>query len=277
MDTIQILVLACQDLNISYEIVHQHQRLLRIRLGDNFYYFVNQSTPFNCQSISNLSKDKEYIYSLLQDKINMPFTIGFINPFCEENFQKYLKYYSLADIEAEITGSFQLPVIIKRNSGTGGSNIFLCPDINQIQGFLETIFNVNSKDFDKIALAQEFLEIDREFRAIFFQGKLVLLYEKDISNARFVGNLSPLHWEGGKAKHITNQDLIAKIESFAQPIFSEIPISYTGLDIIIDKSGKYWLLEINSSPGYKAFLQDNDYTILVDMFKDILSQWGNIC
>ena len=193
------------------------------------------------------------------------------------NFQKYLKYHSLADIQGEIIRQFQLPVIIKRNSGTTGSNVFLCQKTENIQTYLKAIFNINSKDFDPIALAQEYLDIYLEYRAIFFQGKLVLLYEKDLSNASFIGNLSPLYWEGAKPKHITDADLISRIESFSQPIFSAIPITYTGLDIILDKQGILWLLEINSSPSYRSYIQHNDPQFLVDMFKFILSQWSNFC
>ena len=111
------------------------------------------------------------------------------------------------------------------------------------------------------------------FRSVFFNQKLVLLYEKDKSEAKFAGNLSPLHWEGAKAKHITDLELISEIENFVRPVFEEVMINYAGFDIAIDRNGEYWLIEINSSPNFEIFVRDNHRRIAVEMFKDILESW----
>ncbi|MCC3465308.1 MAG: alpha-L-glutamate ligase, partial [Microcoleus sp. PH2017_06_SFM_O_A] len=132
------------------------------------------------------------------------------------------------------------------------------------------VFNVNSKDYDYVCLAQEYIDIRHEYRAVFFNHKLVLLYEKDKSDAKFAGNLSPLHWEGAKAKHITDSEIISEIENFVRPVFEEIRINYGGFDIALDTNGKYWLIEINSSPNFEIFVRDNHRRIAVKMFKDML-------
>ena len=121
-----------------------------------------------------------------------------------------------------------------------------------------------------MALAQEYIEIAHEYRAIFCKEKLVLLYEKDKSQAEFAGNLSPLHWEGAKAQHIINPNLMSEIEDFVKPVFAEMAINYAGFDIALDKKGQYWLIEINSTPNYDIFMRDNDRQIVVTMFKGIL-------
>ena len=180
---------------------------------------------------------------------------------------------SFPDIESivlEVNKKFAFPVILKRNRGAGGNNVFLCKTREQIKEALEIIFNVNSKDYDHVALAQEYIEIAHEYRAVFCKEKLVLLYEKDKSQAGFAGNLSPLHWEGAKAKHIINPNLMSEIEDFVKPVFAEIAINYAGLDIALDKNGAYCLIEINSSPNYEIFVRDNDRQIVVTMFKGIL-------
>jgi glutathione synthase/RimK-type ligase-like ATP-grasp enzyme len=146
----------------------------------------------------------------------------------------------------------------------------LCESREQVQESLEIIFNVNSKDYDYVALAQEYIEIAHEYRAVFYQGKLVLLYEKDKSQAAFAGNLSPLHWEGATAKHIIDQNLMSEIEDFVKPVFAEIRINYAGFDVALDRKGQCWLIEINSSPNYDIFVRDNDRQIVVTMFKGIL-------
>ncbi|MEG4047964.1 YheC/YheD family protein [Microcoleus sp. Pol17_C1] len=270
LTNIEILLAACEELNIPYEILHPSQNLIRLKQGGEEYYFVNYMTPFNSASLAEIFKDKEYTYQLLNGKINTPRTLGFVSRHCEEKYKKYLSFPDIESIVLEVNKKFTFPVILKRNRGAGGNNVFLCESREQIKAALEIIFNVNSKDYDYVALAQEYIEIAHEYRAVFCKEKLVLLYEKDKSQAKFAGNLSPLHWEGAKAEHIINPNLMSEIEDFVKPVFAEIAINYAGLDIALDKNGAYWLIEINSSPNYDIFVRDNARQIVVTMFKDIL-------
>ena len=267
---IEILLAACQELNIPYEILHPSQNLIRLKHGGEEYYFSNYRTPFNSESIAQIFKDKEYTYQLLNGKINTPRTLGFVSPQCEEKYKKYLSFPDIESIVLEANKKFAFPVILKKNCGSGGNNVFLCETREQIKEALEIIFNVNSKDYDDVVIAQEYIEIAHEYRAVFCKEKLVLLYDKDKSQAKFAGNLSPLHWEGAKAKHIINPTLMSEIEDFVKPVFAEIAINYAGFDIALDKNGAYWLIEINSSPHYDIFVRDNDRQIVVTMFKGVL-------
>ena len=270
LTNIEILLAACEELNIPYEILHPSQNLIRLKQGGEEYYFVNYMMPFNSASIAKIFKDKEYTYQVLNGKINTPITLGFVSPHCEEKYKKYLSFPDIESIVLEVNKKFAFPVILKRNRGAGGNNVFLCETREQIKEALEIIFNVNSKDYDYVALAQEYIEIAHEYRAVFCKEKLVLLYEKDKSQAKFAGNLSPLHWEGAKAKHIINPYLMSEIEDFVKPVFAEMAINYAGFDIALDKKGQYWLIEINSTPNYDIFMRDNDRQIVVTMFKGIL-------
>lgn len=270
LTNIEILLAACDELNIPYEILHPSQNLIRIKHRGENYYFVNYMMPFNSASIAQIFKDKEYTCQLLNGKIKTPQTIGFVSPYCEDKYKKYLSFPDIESIALEVNKNFAFPVILKRNRGSGGNNVFFCESREQIQEALEIIFNVNSKNYDYVALAQEYIEIVHEYRAIFCKEKLVLLYEKDKSQAEFAGNLSPLHWEGAKAKHIINPNLMSEIEDFVKPVFAEMAINYAGFDIALDKKGQYWLIEINSTPNYDIFMRDNDRQIVVTMFKGIL-------
>ncbi len=270
LTNIEILLAACEELNIPYEILHPSQNLIRIKHRGENYYFVNYMMPFNSASIAQIFKDKEYTYQLLNGKIKTPKTLGFVSPHCQEKYKKYLTFPDIESIVLEVNKNFALPMILKRNRGAGGNNVFLCETREQIKEALEIIFNIDSKNYDYVALAQEYIEIAHEYRAVFCKEKLVLLYEKDKSQAEFAGNLSPLHWEGAKAKHIINPNLMSEIEDFVKPVFAEMAINYAGFDIALDKKGQYWLIEINSTPNYDIFIRDNDRQIVVTMFKGIL-------
>ena len=267
---ISLVLEACQELNISYEIIAPNQNLVRIQLNGEYYYLVNFSMPFNNEQIVHIFKDKEYTYHLLKDQIKTPQTLGFLSPFCEEKYHKYLEFKDCAEIAAEVGKTFSLPVIVKRNRGSAGNNVLLCETHDQVLAAIEIVFDVNSKNYDYVCLAQEYIDVRHEYRAVFFNRKLVLLYEKDKSEAKFAGNLSPLHWEGAKAKHITDLEIISEIENFVRPVFEEIQIDYAGFDIAVDRNGEYWLIEINSSPNFEIFVRDNDRRIAVEMFKQVL-------
>ena len=267
---IRILLAACQELNIPFKILHPSENLVRIIINNQFYYFTNWSTPFVSQSVGKLFKDKDYVYELLKDTVKVPKTKAFLSPFCKEAYKKYLLFTDIDSIVEEIKTNFALPVIIKRNAGSSGNNVFLCQDIEQVRLSLQQIFNINSKEYDYVALAQEYIDITHEYRAIYFNNELLLLYEKNKANAKFIDNLSPLHWQGAKAIHITNQSIISDIDNFVKPICQEIPINYGGLDIAIDQDGNYWLIEINSHPGYEFFIRDNDEKIIIDIFITML-------
>ncbi len=87
LNNIKLLLEACQELNINYEILHRHQNLVRIELKQKNYYFVNYSRSFNSKSVPEIFKDKKYNYQLLKDAIMMLKTISFLSPFCEKNIK----------------------------------------------------------------------------------------------------------------------------------------------------------------------------------------------
>ncbi|MDJ0902321.1 MAG: hypothetical protein QNJ55_26310 [Xenococcus sp. MO_188.B8] len=87
LNNIKLLLEACQELNIDYEILHRHQNLVRIELKQKNYYFVNYSTSFNSKSVPEIFKDKKYNYQLLKNVIMMLKIISFLSPFCEEKIK----------------------------------------------------------------------------------------------------------------------------------------------------------------------------------------------
>ncbi|MBC6433086.1 ATP-grasp domain-containing protein [Nostoc sp. HG1] len=270
LDNVLLLLQACKNLNISYEIIHPAENLLKIKLNNKQHYFCNYSTPLINQAVAQIIKDKEYTYHILKQKVKLPRTVGFLSPFCELKYKMYLKFPSFQDIILEIKDKFETPVIVKRNSGSGGHNVFLCKNTDEIETALKEIFNINYKKYDYVAIAQEFIHIKSEYRAIFLNKELVLLYEKDISDAEFAGNLSPLHWNGAKAKYINNPQILSEITNFAQPIFEELDLDYAGLDIVLDRDNQYWLIEVNSHPNYTIFTRDNGEEPVLKVFEKML-------
>ncbi|MHC0063070.1 ATP-grasp domain-containing protein [Nostoc sp. UIC 10890] len=270
LDNVSLLLQACNNLNISYEVIHPAENLIKIKLNNKPHYFCNYSTPLINQAVSHLMKDKEYTYHVLNKKIKLPRTIGFLSPFCDIEYKIYLKFPTIQNIVLEIKENFETPVIVKRNSGSSGHNVFLCQNQDEIENALKEIFNVNFKKYDYVALAQEFINIKSEYRAVFLNKELVLLYEKDISDAEFAGNLSPLHWNGAKAKYINDPQILSDIANFAKPVFEELDLDYGGLDIVLDRDNQYWLIEINSHPNFSIFTRDNGEEHVLKIFEKMI-------
>ncbi|MEH2360102.1 ATP-grasp domain-containing protein [Nostoc sp.] len=270
LDNVSLLLQACENLNISYEIIHPAENLVKIKLNSKPHYFCNFSTPLINQAVAHLIRDKEYTYHILKEKVKLPRTVGFLSPFCDTQYKIYLKFPTIQDIVLEIKENFEIPVIIKRNSGSSGHNVFLCQNQDEIETALKEIFNINFKKYDYVALAQEFIPIKSEYRAVFLNKELVLLYEKDITHAKFEGNLSPLHWNGAKAKYINDPQILLEIANFAKPVFEELDLDYGGLDIVLDRDNQYWLIEINSHPNFSIFTRDNGKEYALKLFEKIL-------
>ncbi|MEH2325264.1 MAG: YheC/YheD family protein [Nostoc sp.] len=270
LDNVSLLLQACENLNISYEIIQPAENLIKIKLNNKHHYFCNYSTPLINQAVAKIIKDKEYTYHILKQKVKLPRTVGFLSPFCDLQYKNYLKFPSFPDIIVEIKDKFETPVIVKRNSGSSGHNVFLCQNTDEIETALKEIFNINYKKYDYVAIAQEFIQIKSEYRAVFLNKELLLLYEKDISNAEFAGNLSPLHWNGAKAKYINDPQILSDIANFAKPILEELDLDYGGLDIVLDRDNQYWLIEINSHPNYTIFSRDNGEEHVLRIFEKML-------
>jgi len=268
---ISSIVKACDQLGLEYNFKDKNKNWLVVTTGQKHVTFLNNSTSFNTETVAKICKDKSFTYQLLSKFISMPKTLDYLDPEVPINFKNYVLQKNNLEIVDNILSNFAFPIILKPNQKSHGTNVFKCSNKEEVLTSVNTIFDKENMNYDYLLLAQEFIQSKQEFRVITFNGKVELVYLKDISEANFSGNLSPLHWEGAKAKHIQDEILIQKIQEFINPIFSQIDLVYSGLDIIIDIQDKMWLVELNSQPVFRKFIEENNQQIVVDMFKRILS------
>jgi hypothetical protein len=263
------LVQACDELNIPYQYLDENQNFISVKF-DRPYYFVNFTTPFGRQDIVKICRDKDFTYQVIKDIIRTPRTKGYLDPFCRPEYQKYATIPSYEQIVDDILKEFHFPVIIKRNQGTRGRHVYLCQHQVDVEQAISRIFDKNSKNYDYVAIAQDYIPFQNEFRVVVFFDEILLVYQKDNHQAQFVGNLSPLHWKNAQAVLIEDADLIEKIRSFLKPLYSVLNLEFAGLDVLYDEHGKFWLLEINSQPDFEIFVRDNGMERVVEIFKKLL-------
>ncbi|RKZ44364.1 MAG: alpha-L-glutamate ligase [Candidatus Parabeggiatoa sp. nov. 3] len=267
---LQSLIQACNELGAVYKTYHTTQNVVELRLNDESYVFINWTTPLNAHSLSQLCLDKAFFYTFFQDNINMPKTAGFLYPECDQKHLQYLNEKSYQEIVNSIENQFQYPLIVKNNRGSLGHFVFQVNERQTLYSSIESIFNHNSKEFDYVALAQDYIDIKTEYRVIYLNGALVFAYEKNIDNAIYEGNLSPLHWQGAKAILVHDKPLLNQIDRFCTPLFQKMMIPYCGLDVVIDKQGVWWLIEANSAPGFQHIINDGGQNEVIDLYKKMI-------
>jgi len=265
----ECLMAACKNLNIPFRLVDDKTNFVEVQ-HKKLYYFVNNAVPINSTTSAYICKDKDFTYRILSPYIRMPKSLAYLDPNCQEKFIEYLSYFSIDEILKDISGKLDFPLVIKRNAGSQGNNVFLCNNTKEVETNIKEIFNHASKDYDYIALAQEYIPIQQEYRVIILNGKIELVYEKNISDATFIGNISPLHFDGAKAITISEPDLIKKLTEFITPIFERFDIKYAGLDIAIDKHNNFFLIELNSKPMFDHFTKDNGMEKIIELYEKIL-------
>lgn len=267
---IECLVKACETLNISYESHHKTKNLVTVSINSHSHVFLNWGTPFNSQSVAQLCQDKDYFYSYFKNIVKSPKTISFLNPYCDEKYERYLDHKTIFEVILTVEVSIAYPVIVKKNRGSWGSNVFLVNNRCELEKSLLAVFNPNSATFDYVCLVQEKINISTEYRVIYFDGEYQFAYKKNTENASFSGNISPLHWEGATVSLVDENEEIT-LKNFCAPMFSNGLIPYCGLDVALDTGGNLWVIEANSSPGFDYFIRDQGDSMVVKLYESMLS------
>jgi len=269
---IRAFIAACNRMGIPYQSHHKTNNLISVEVNGRSYAFVNWTTPFNTHSVMKLCQDKDYFYSFYHDVVHMPKTISFLNPYSDSQYAQYLDSATIYGIIEQIEADFSYPLIVKKNRGSWGSNVFKVENRRELEKGLLEIYSASSSRSDYIGLAQEFIDVDVEYRVIFFYGEYQFAYEKIGGEGDDFENISPLHTEGSKAQYVANATTIQAISDFCAPLFDKHMIQFCGLDIARDKEGKLWLIEANSSPGFDHIIRHEGDELVVQLYEKMLNQ-----
>ena len=273
---LKLLKNVLNDLKINNTIEDNNGNLLKMIVGDKCHYFINSQTPFNSQDVVAITKDKEFTYCILKSLINSPITKGYLDPACNERYSQYLEFNNLESIIAHIENNFKMPVILKPNKGARGIGVTLCTNSEEIGKALKAIYDEKSKEYDYIALCQEYINIKKEYRVVCVNKKVELVYLKDNSSATYTGNLSPLHWENSQAVHIQDSTILNRFQEFINPVFKNLNIFWCGFDIALDHNNELHLIEINSNIGLNIFISQNNPTIIENLYKTAIKEFLKI-
>ena len=264
------LIKACKKLGLECNLVDEYGNFIEVIIENNSHYFIGTRTPFNNESIASACLNKVYTYLLLKNELPMPKTIGYVDPDTNMDLKKYIKFNSHQEIVQNIEKEFELPVIVKMNSGAQGKHVYKCDSSEKILNSIQSIFNKEQKNYDFSLLVQHFLQIKNEYRVILLDGEIILLYEK-VSKDKNI-NLSPLHNDDGQAVLITDPDIYRSINEIVSKSPKMRAMPYIGLDIARDFDDNWWVLELNTHPGFSYFIRDNGDEEIVLMYEKVLNR-----
>ncbi len=257
---------ACKRLNLPSRAYDTHHNVLGIMVSGREQMFVKGAVPLGSVSDRMLFNDKEFTYDTCQEILPMPKTKGYFNPEPKKTSQKkYAGNLDINEIVSDIEKEFSYPVVVKMNSGTKSRFVFLCHNHDEIKDAVQSIF----EKADNIVLAETCISIKKEYRAIILNGNLELLYEK-----------TPKFFSKEDRKKVQNrlkeseygldQELQKKCMELLDPLCSVRNISYAGIDIVEDQGGKLWVLEVNTTPLFDAFITRYGRELLIQMYMKML-------
>ena len=261
------LIRACEELGVSYKQLDKFGNFVAV--GKKPHYFVNFSTPLNDQGAVLICRDKGFCHDALKDVVNMPETLQFLDPKVGSEFKQYAVHSSEKEIANEVLESLDLPVVVKPGRGALSNNVELCRSRRDVIKAFKQIFS-RKLPYSYVALAQQYIDPEKEYRVITAGGKVKIVYEKAKTEVAKGNNvMNPRFWEGSKSVDIDEgEEIFSRLQEFVQPAIDQIDLGWGAMDILLDKKGELWFLEINDSPKFEFYVEHNGEDKLVEVYKE---------
>jgi glutathione synthase/RimK-type ligase-like ATP-grasp enzyme len=267
---IRCLTEACKQLNVDFTFLDEEQNLVELQIHQKSFLFHSNRTPFNTEAFAAICLDKGHTWQVLHQHVRMPKTLAFMDIDVAPKYRCYLRYHTREAMIEEIEKHLTYPLVVKRNRGALGNNVFLCQNQTDAVTALDRIYNKALPGYDYVALAQEFIPSQQEYRLICFRGEPVLLYERYAGNKLF----KALYWEDAEGRPILVADeaLIQEQMAFLQPMIRRLSPGYVGVDLVRSVSGEWVLLELNSGPRVDHFIEFNGPERIIAMYTRIVQR-----
>jgi glutathione synthase/RimK-type ligase-like ATP-grasp enzyme len=154
-----------------------------------------------------------------------------------------------------------LPVVIKVNKGSCGHNVFLCHTESEVTTNADTIFAMHRD----VAISP-FIEFEHEYRCIYLDGDIRLVYKKHRNPKEWRHNLS--HGARPEIIESPDQDMI----KLAQVGARTLGLRFCSVDIIPGQQSPWQILEINSGVMMQKVVEHIPelYVVAKELHRDVL-------
>jgi ribosomal protein S6--L-glutamate ligase len=133
----------------------------------------------------------------------------------------------------------KFPIIVKTLTGSKGLGVFIVDRIESLKSTLQAIWKINNTTE---ILFQEYIEAAYDLRIHVLGNKVIAAMKRFKIKKDFRSNFSL----GGKVSDVKLTDEQKNIAILSAKSVGAI---WAGVDMMIDKSGKYYIIEVNTSPG----------------------------
>ena len=188
-------------------------------------------------------------------------------------------------IDEVLNDSLKFPVIAKIDDGHSGLGIKIFKTKDELKNFKQP-FKVEGEE-RKFDLYSECIDVDREYRTIFLKDNCILVNER-IACIKTNKTVKTKNIDEGVDFVYVVSDMnkvpksfINKLNEIAADIRKQIKLDVWAIDVVTDKSGEIYVLEINSAPGlgseklvevYEAVYEDFYKEKLPSSFKEELNK-----
>ena len=182
------------------------------------------------------------------------------------NKTDFYKMYDGADFipkavyKKEDTKKLKFPVIAKPDGGHSGLGI-------EIFDSYEDLMKSDAK-FDNYSEAKD---LDKEFRVLLLKDKNVLIHERVSASKNEIKDKDSDEQTSFTYvdQDMSKIDFLDELDRISKEIRKKIKLGLWSIDIMIDKSGKLWVAEINAASGMAA---DKMARVYVDCYEDFYGE-----
>jgi ribosomal protein S6--L-glutamate ligase len=150
------------------------------------------------------------------------------------------------NIENELSQFTEFPVVIKRDIGCRGNDVYFARDKNDAVSHIQSLRNEGETEI----VLQQFIctgEKQKTYRCLVIQGKIVATIELTAPEGKLVTNSA----QGGSGQLIAHPP--REVTDIALRAAKTMNLLITGVDIITGEDGRHYALEANDSPLISAF------------------------
>jgi len=133
----------------------------------------------------------------------------------------------------------KFPIIVKTLAGSKGLGVFIVDRIESLKSTLQAIWKINP---NTEVLFQEYIEANHDLRIHVLGNKVIAAMKRFKIKRDFRSNFSL----GGKVSEVK---LTEEQEKIALLSAKAVGATWAGVDMMVDKSGKSYIIEVNTSPG----------------------------
>jgi hypothetical protein len=147
-------------------------------------------------------------------------------------------------------GSF--PCVLKTLTGSKGIGVFQADTWEGMKSTLQTIWKIEP---DTEIIIQEFIEADYDVRVHVLGGKVIAAMKRHKIKKDFRSNYSL----GGKVEKVTLSEKETEIAILSAKAVGGL---WVGVDMMEDKDGNIFVIEVNSSPGTEGIMMATNKPII---------------